>query len=140
MPPSSSRGEAARALRRCDERTSLIVDRSGPRRNREYLTYRLWRLGSQTDNVAPVANRAPVQRRLGRAVRTLRLRQGLTQEQASAAAGLHPTYLSDIERGARNPSWEVMTRLAAGIGVSMRDVAQAYDRADDASEEEIPRR
>lgn len=68
-----------------------------------------------------------MQRRLGRAVQAVRRRQGLTQEQVSAAAGLHPTYVSDIERGARNPSWEVMTRLAAGMGVTIAEVARAYD-------------
>ena len=68
-----------------------------------------------------------MQRRLGRAVKAVRAQHGLTQEQVAAAAGLHPTYLSDIERGARNPSWEVMTRLAAGIGVSIVEIARAYD-------------
>lgn len=74
-----------------------------------------------------VAKRAEVQRRLGRAVKTVRVRHGLTQEQVSAAAGLHPTYVSDIERGARNPSWEALTRLASGIGVSIVELARAYD-------------
>ena len=68
-----------------------------------------------------------MQRRLGRAVKAVRAQQGLTQEQVSAAAGLHPTYVSDIERGARNPSWEAMTRLAAGIGVSIVEIARAYE-------------
>ncbi len=74
-----------------------------------------------------VAPRSAVQRRLGQAVRAVRARQGLTQEQVSAAAGLHPTYVSDIERGARNPSWEALTRLAAGMGVTIGDIARAYD-------------
>lgn len=71
--------------------------------------------------------RADVQRRLGRAVQAIRTRKGLTQEHVSAAAGLHPTYVSDIERGARNPSWEVMTRLAGGMGVTIGEIARAYD-------------
>lgn len=71
--------------------------------------------------------RSEVQRRLGRAVKTVRARQGLTQEQVSAAAGLDPTYVSDIERGARNPSWEAMARLAAGMGVRIGEIARAYD-------------
>lgn len=53
--------------------------------------------------------------------------RGLTQEQVSAASGLHPTYISDIERGARNPSWEAITRLAEGIGVGTADIAGQYD-------------
>jgi XRE family transcriptional regulator, regulator of sulfur utilization len=65
--------------------------------------------------------------RLGRAVRDVRCGQGLTQEQVSALSGLHPTYISDIERGVRNPGWEAMTRLANGIGVSVEEIARRYD-------------
>lgn len=79
------------------------------------------------ENVSPVGGRSEVQRRLGRAVKTVRARQGLTQEQVSAAAGLHPTYVSDIERGARNPSWEALVRLASGMGVPIGEIASAYD-------------
>lgn len=74
-----------------------------------------------------VGSRAEVQRRLGRAVKHVRTNQGLTQEQVSASAGMHPTYVSDIERGARNPSWEALTRLAHGMGVPMSEIARAYD-------------
>lgn len=68
-----------------------------------------------------------VQRRLGRAVKQIRIARGLTQEQVSAASGLHPTYISDIERGARNPSWDVMARLAGGIGVTVAEIGQQFD-------------
>jgi len=74
-----------------------------------------------------------VQRQLGRAVKEIRARQGLTQEQVASASGLHPTYVSDIERGARNPSWEAMTRLARGMGVAIHEIARAYDDAEPSS-------
>ena len=75
--------------------------------------------------------RAPFQRRLGRAVKRVRVARGLTQEQVSAASGLHPTYISDIERGARNPSFEALVRLAEGIGVPVTDLARQYDAETD---------
>ena len=75
--------------------------------------------------------RPAVQRRLGRAVKAIRVAHGLTQEQVSAASGLHPTYISDIERGARNPSWEAITRLADGIGVPVSEIGRGYERDDD---------
>lgn len=59
----------------------------------------------------------------------MRVEHGLTQEQVSAASGLHPTYISDIERGARNPSWEAITRLAEGIGVPTAEIAAQFDDA-----------
>lgn len=74
-----------------------------------------------------MADRSATQTRLGRAVKQVRVSRGLTQEQVSAASGLHPTYISDIERGARNPSWEAITRLAEGIGVSTAEIAGTYD-------------
>lgn len=77
-----------------------------------------------------MAQRTETQRRLGRAVKQVRIRRGLTQEQVSAASGLHPTYISDIERGARNPSWEAITRLADGLAVPLEEIAHAYDHQD----------
>lgn len=98
---------------------------------RSYFTHRLWRACGAADTVARVADRVAIQARLGRAVRGVRLRQGLTQEQVSAGSGLHPTYISDIERGARNPSWEAITRLADGLGVPLAEIAARYDAGDD---------
>lgn len=77
-----------------------------------------------------MSRRLGVQRRLGRAVKSVRASQGLTQEQVSAAAGLHPTYVSDIERGARNPSWDALVRLAAGMGVGIDEIASTYEALD----------
>lgn len=81
-----------------------------------------------------MADRASTQARLGRAIKRIRIEHGLTQEQVSAASGLHPTYISDIERGARNPSWEAITRLAGGIGVSTAEIARHYDAQDGAED------
>lgn len=87
-------------------------------------------MAKRADTVAGVADRASTQARLGRAIKRVRVQHGLTQEQVSAASGLHPTYISDIERGARNPSWEAITKLAAGIGVDTADIARQYDAQD----------
>jgi transcriptional regulator with XRE-family HTH domain len=65
--------------------------------------------------------------RLGQAIKAARRGAGLTQEQVSAASGLHPTYISDIERGVRNPGWDAMTRLARGLGVSLVEIARHYE-------------
>ncbi len=72
--------------------------------------------------------KTPNQIRLGKAVKTVRTKAGKTQEQVANAIGMHATYISDIERGARNPSWEAVARLAKGIGVGVADIAAEYDR------------
>ncbi|MCU1675447.1 MAG: transcriptional regulator [Frankiales bacterium] len=72
--------------------------------------------------------RSMTQVRLGQAVKAVRHGAGLTQEEVSRASGLHPTYISDIERGVRNPGWDAVTRLAGGIGVSLVDIVRQYEK------------
>lgn len=55
---------------------------------------------------------------LGRRVRSLRERKGLSQEQLAEAADLHWTYVSGIERGKRNPGLNTLGRLARALGVT----------------------
>jgi DNA-binding XRE family transcriptional regulator len=76
---------------------------------------------------APMS-RTSRQVRLGKALRTVRTAHKLTQEDLAARADLHPTYISDVERGVRNPSWDVVARLAEGIGVPTGVIATEYDR------------
>ena len=68
------------------------------------------------------------QARIGKAVKAVRTTQGLTQEDLAAKADLHPTYICDVERGVRNPSWDVIARLAEGMDVSTTAIASEYDR------------
>lgn len=68
------------------------------------------------------------QARLGRAIRAIRLSQGLTQEDLAGRVDMHPTYLSDIERGVRNPGWDAVARLAEGLRVPVAEIAAEYDR------------
>ena len=54
---------------------------------------------------------------LGRNVRAIRIQQGLSQEELSFRAGLKRTYLSDLERGTRNPSVRALGRIADALSV-----------------------
>jgi transcriptional regulator with XRE-family HTH domain len=56
-----------------------------------------------------------VRERFGYAVRLRREELGLTQEDLSERAGIHRTYLSDLERGTRNVSLINIDRLAAAL-------------------------
>lgn len=71
-----------------------------------------------------MASGTPSTAALGRAVRDLRTRSGLAQEQLAHASGLHPTYISGIERGARNPTWRTLARLCDALDVSMSELAR----------------
>jgi len=59
-----------------------------------------------------------IRQRLGRNVRALREAKGWSQEDFADRAGIHRTYVSDIERGRRNPTITVVEKLAAPLGVS----------------------
>lgn len=37
---------------------------------------------------------------------------------------MHPTYLSGIERGVRNPTWSKLTDLAGGLGVGLGEIVK----------------
>lgn len=54
----------------------------------------------------------------GRHLRELRLARSLTQEALATAAGLHWTYIGQIERGERNLTLKNVLRLAHGLGIS----------------------
>ena len=53
---------------------------------------------------------------IGTNVRTLRQGKGWSQEEMAHRAGLHRTYVSQIERGVRNPTATVIERLAVTLG------------------------
>ncbi len=54
---------------------------------------------------------------VGRNVRRVRLSKGLTQEQFADRSGFSQQYLSDLERGRRNPTVVTLFELAQALGV-----------------------
>ena len=55
----------------------------------------------------------------GKAVRRLRLTRQLSQEELAELAGIHRTYIGDVERGTRNISLINMGRIAQALGVPL---------------------
>ncbi len=56
---------------------------------------------------------------LGATIKTERSGLGFSQEELAERAGLHRTYVSDVERGVRNPSIESIEKLAQALRVSV---------------------
>jgi len=54
---------------------------------------------------------------VGLNVRRVRNAKGWSQEELAFRSGLHRTYVSGVERGARNPTVLVIGRLADTLGV-----------------------
>jgi transcriptional regulator with XRE-family HTH domain len=61
-------------------------------------------------------------RTVGSNLRRCRRAAGLTQEQLAYRAGLHPTYVSLMERGERNPGFEITTKLIGSLGIEANEL------------------
>ena len=57
--------------------------------------------------------------KFGKRVREARKSIGLSQEELAHEADSNRTYISDVERGTRNPSIEVVERIAQALNVTM---------------------
>ena len=59
-----------------------------------------------------------IRKQVGLNVGRIRREQGWSQEVLAFETGLHRTYISGIERGARNPTVLVIDQLAKALGVN----------------------
>ena len=65
-----------------------------------------------------------IRQRLGRNVRRLRVGEEFSQEAFADEVGIRRTYVSNIERGSRDPTITVFERLAAALGVSAGELPE----------------
>lgn len=72
--------------------------------------------------------RGDIRERFGFAVKVRREKLGLTQEDLADKAGIHRTYLSDIERGSRNVSIVNIERLALALGMKLSALFEDVER------------
>jgi transcriptional regulator with XRE-family HTH domain len=59
---------------------------------------------------------------LGRNVRRLRQEQAMSQEELAFRADMKRSYLSDLERGVRNPTVRALGRLAEALNCSATEL------------------
>jgi transcriptional regulator with XRE-family HTH domain len=55
-------------------------------------------------------------RRFAETLREARVNAEISQEELAERAGLHRTYISQLERGLKSPSLDVIVALAKGLG------------------------
>ena len=70
-----------------------------------------------------------VRERFGFAVKTRREELALTQEDLADKAGIHRTYLSDVERGSRNLSLINIERVAAALTLPISELFRLVERS-----------
>lgn len=61
----------------------------------------------------------PTSEDLGQAIRKLRKERRMTIDAVAFAVPMHPTYLSEIERGLGNPTLEKLVGLASALDVPL---------------------
>jgi transcriptional regulator with XRE-family HTH domain len=70
-----------------------------------------------------VRKRSENLKKLGRKIIDLRHKKGFTSQMTLAnKAGMDRTYIGGIERGERNPTFEILEKLAKTLGVSMEEL------------------
>ena len=59
---------------------------------------------------------------LGRQIRSIRKKLGMSQEELAFKAGLSPAHLGQIERALKKPTVETVDKIAAALGVSFAEL------------------
>ena len=65
---------------------------------------------------------------LGARLRRLRTDRGQTLTETAQRAGISPQYLSEIERGIKEPASEMIAAVAGALGVTLLDLTVAVAR------------
>jgi transcriptional regulator with XRE-family HTH domain len=64
---------------------------------------------------------------MGSAIRRLRLAKGLTLREISKASAISLPYLSEIERGRKEPSSEILQTVCVVLGITLRQLMRETD-------------
>jgi transcriptional regulator with XRE-family HTH domain len=67
---------------------------------------------------------------VGRQLREERLASGRRLVDAAGDAGVSPQYLSEVERGLKDPSSELLAAMAGALGLSIADLASRVASAE----------
>lgn len=74
--------------------------------------------------------RLPGQVAFGQAVREVRGRRGISQENLAEIAGLHRNHVSALERGERNPTLSTQRKVATGLSIALSRLVALAERRD----------
>ena len=75
---------------------------------------------------------------IGRKLRQYRQKQGYSQEALADRAGLHPTYIGQVERGEKNITVETLAKITTALGIPITAVFEELPQPTAPSEENYP--
>lgn len=64
---------------------------------------------------------------LGARIRYLRKKMGYSQEDLALEADINKNYLSDLERGRRNPSLEILIKICFAFKINLSELFKGID-------------
>jgi transcriptional regulator with XRE-family HTH domain len=70
----------------------------------------------------------PLLRELGDRIKDHRLDKGMTQAELAFKSGIHPTYIGSLETGGRNPSVDLLARLAKALDMDLGELVRGLQR------------
>lgn len=68
-----------------------------------------------------------IEKQLGKRIRFLRLQKKWSQEDLALEAEVNKNYISDLERGSRNPTIKVLEKIAKALGISLETLFQGLE-------------
>lgn len=68
-----------------------------------------------------------VEKQLGMRIRYLRGRKKWSQEDLALESDINKNYISDLERGTRNPSLEILERIAVALNITLEELFKGID-------------
>ena len=68
-----------------------------------------------------------LKRLFGQVLRELRTERGLSQEELGFESDYHRTYISQLERGQKNPSLKAIFRLARVLGITPSEMIRRIE-------------
>ncbi len=68
-----------------------------------------------------------LERLFGRILQELRTERGLSQEELGFESNYHRTYISQLERGQKNPSLKAIFRLAEALGITPSEMIRRIE-------------
>ena len=67
------------------------------------------------------------QEQLGLRIRFLRQQRHWSQEDLALNANINKNYISDLENGRRNPSLEILERIAIALNISLEELFRGVE-------------
>ena len=68
-----------------------------------------------------------VEKQLGMRLRYLRNQKKWSQEDLALEADINKNYISDLERGNRNPTLKILERIAVALNITLEELLKGID-------------